>query len=297
MFKNILLNIVLCIIIPCFFSSCIMAAGYSSHNLKVLFLGTGAADWTKPSNTGEERRFSSVLIDDKILIDYTSRNKEILPEGLLPQVIFYTHSHKDHYDPYSMLDLGIECVYVSDTWYDIANKEFGDAAISLKKNKPRIVPILVGQQVKIGDLVFTALPANHSTDNVQEQCLNYLIEKNGIRIIYATDTSGINTKAAQIAGIDYHKKGKPITGLIMEATMGHGHYEDYRIFQHSSVEDVSRLVNVLLKTKRYIPCDSQYVYITHLAKTLHGSQIEINEKLPMNIKAAYDGLQVFFKLL
>ena len=72
-----------------------------------------------------------------------------------------------------------------------------------------------------------------------------------MRVLYATDTGGIPVRAARIVGIDAHiADGKPITGLIMEATMGIDHDEDFRIFTHSSVGTVLRTAHVLLDTGR-----------------------------------------------
>ena len=51
---------------------------------------------------------------------------------------------------------------------------------------------------------------------------------------------------------------------------------------------------MLLKNERYIPKEGQPVYLTHLARTLHGTQKELDETLPTPLKAAYDGLEVIF---
>ena len=80
----------------------------------------------------------------------------------------------------------------------------------------------------------------------------------------------------------------------MEATMGIDHDNDYRIFTHSSVGMVQRIVEVLQKTKRYTPIADQPVYLTHLARTLHGTQAELDASLPHPLKAAYDGMEIQF---
>jgi phosphoribosyl 1,2-cyclic phosphodiesterase len=230
------------------------------------------------------------------LFDLTAGNIEMIPAYCKPDVLFYTHSHKDHYDPETALLLGLKRIYLSQTWYDIAKKDFKEAADRLKIVMPEIIPLYVGQIVQIGELRITPLPASHVTNNLFEQTLIYLLEKDGARIIYATDTGGISALAARLAGIDAHdRNGKPITGLIMEATMGIDYDSDYRIFTHSSVDCVSRIVDVLIKTKRYIPFENQPVYLTHMARTLHGTQAELDTSLPQPLKAAYDGLEVIFK--
>ena len=73
------------------------------ERMAVRFLGTGAADWNGPDNRGEQRRLSSILIDKNVLFDFTAGNIEMLPMGIRPEVVFYTHSHDDHYHPESAL--------------------------------------------------------------------------------------------------------------------------------------------------------------------------------------------------
>lgn len=265
------------------------------EGLTIRFLGTGAADWNGRDNRGELRRLSSILVDKNVLFDFTANNIEMIPSECKPEVIFYTHSHNDHYHPESALRIGIKTVYLSQTWYDIAKSDFKQAADKLNMPMPEIIPLYIGQAVYINNLKITPLPASHATSYTFEQTLIYLIEKSKARVIYATDTAGIPAVAARLAGIDAHdRNGKPITGLIMEATMGTEHNNDYRIFTHSSVGMVQHIVEVLQKTKRYSPIANHPVYLTHMARTLHGTQAELDKSLPSPLKAAYDGLEVTF---
>jgi len=261
--------------------------------LRVRFLGTGAADWHGRDERGERRRFSSILLDDRILIDFTPENKEMLPSGCRPEAVFYTHSHKDHYNPAAALELGVPAVYLGESWINRATGNFRSAASESGRICPPISPLSVGRRVVIGDIGITPLPADHATSDLSEQTLIYLIEKGSVRLLYATDTGGITAVAARLAGIDSHKKdGKGINALIMEATMSDD--EDYRLFTHSSIGTVERTVNMLLKTGRYEAPAGRRVYLTHLARTLHGTQAELDRSLPEPLSAAYDGLVVEF---
>lgn len=265
------------------------------EGMSVRFLGTGAADWNGPDNRGELRRLSSILVDNNVLFDFTAGNIEMIPAGLKPEVVFYTHSHNDHYHPESALKIGVRKVYLSQTWFDIAKADFEKASKKLNVQMPELIPLYIGQAVHVDGLRVTPLPASHATSKLFEQTLIFLIEKSEARVMYATDTAGIPAVAARLAGIDAHDpNGKPLTGLIMEATMGTDHDNDYRIFAHSSVGMVHRAVEVLQKTKRYLPVDDQPVYLTHMARTLHGTQAELDATLPYPLKAAYDGLEVIF---
>lgn len=267
----------------------------SDSPLKVRFLGTGAADWNGKDERGDLRRLSSVLMDGAILIDFTPTDEDMLPEGCQPEAIFYTHSHGDHYNPAAALRLGLKKVFLGATWIERAKADFAKASSETGVPVPEITPLSPGDKVTICGMTLTALPANHATGDLNELTIMYLVEKGHVRVMYATDTGGIPAVAARIAGIDPHTKGKPITGLIMEATMGLDGDEDFRIFTHSSVRTVERTVDMLLREGRYTPADGQSVYLTHLARTLHLRQSDINAFLPRPLVAAKDGQEVIFR--
>ena len=276
----------------------------AADDLKVRFLGTGAAGWKR--GTTIERRNSSLLIEDKVLIDLTESVMDMIPEGCKPAHIFYTHSHDDHYQPLQALELGVQNVYVSDTWVDRAKSDFRRLASKHKLPMPRLVTLKIGLPVSVEGLTITPLPANHTTSYYEEQTQIYLVEKGttqeqlGVRLLYATDTGGIMGKAARLAGIDSHRSDIPpraLTAFIMESTMGLEGFDDFRLFTHSSPMDVARVANMLIKTKRYLPPAGQPVYLTHMSNPLHGSlpQDELNKVLPLPLRASYDGLEVVFR--
>lgn len=263
--------------------------------LKVRFLGTGAADWTDESYRGEHRNLSSVLIDGHILIDFTKSANSMLPADAKPTTIFYTHSHGDHFDPEAAVKLGIKTAYVGITWYETAVAKFKAAASAAGKAAPAVIGVKTLTPYAVDGITFTPLPANHATSVVGEQTLIYLMEKNDARVLYATDTGGIPAVGAQYAGFDNHaKEKKALTGLIMEATMGLDHDDDFRIFTHSSVGTVHRTALALKKTNLYKPKDNAPVYLTHMARTLHPTQAELERTLPSLLAPAYDGLEVEF---
>ncbi|MBR1575382.1 MAG: hypothetical protein IJ654_10990 [Bacteroidales bacterium] len=262
--------------------------------LSIRFLGTGAADWNGPDARGEHRRNASVLVERSFLIDFTSSARDMLPDGVWPEVIFYTHSHRDHYEPAAALEAGVRQVYLNPTILLKAREDFREAAGKTGLPMPVITTLGPGASARVGDVVVTALPANHFV-SFAEQTQIYLLEKEGARLLYATDTGGIPAMAARLAGIDAHRDGEALTALIMEATMGLGHEDDYRIFSHSSVGTVLQTLRVLTETGRYAAPEGQRVYLTHLARTLHGTQAELDATLPAPLRAAYDGLEVTFR--
>lgn len=263
-----------------------LAEASGRTGLRVRFLGTGAADWNGRDARGELRRCSSVLLDNRILIDLTMPSVEMIPKGAKPEAIFYTHSHGDHFDPAAASKAGVKCAYVHKSWIDLARKRL-DSAI-------KVMPLELGEAVEVGDIRLTSCPANHATRIGGEQTTMYFVEKGETRLLYATDTGGIPAGAARIAGIDAHvRDGKGITALVMEATMGVGYEDDFRLYTHSSVATVAQVARVLEKTGRYHPrFADQKIYLTHMARTLHGTQAEIEKAVPAPLWPAQDGLEV-----
>ena len=264
--------------------------------IQVRFLGTGGADWRGPAANGELRRHASILADGKVLFDYTASAADMIPAGLHPEVIFYTHSHDDHYDPAAALELGLQRIYVGATWIERAKEDFRKASEKNGKPVPEILPVSLGQPIEERGLTVTALPANHASNFVEEETLIYLIEKDSTRLLYATDTGGLTARAAGYAGIgQFSRSRKFLTGIIMEATMTLDYRPDFRMFSHSSVAMVRDTVQVLAQNRRYIPVEGQPVWLTHLAKSYHTSQAELEQATPAPLKYAYDGLEVLIR--
>lgn len=271
-----------------------------SDDLQLRFLGTGAASGWDTDHS--KRRFSSVLLDRKVLIDLTDAALDLIPNGCRPEVIFYTHSHGDHYRPWVALELGVKRVYVSETWIERAKADFAKAAEELKaKGKtvslPGFFPLTIGERVTEQGLVFLPLPGNHLTADLKEQALIYVIEKGstrdrlGVRLLYATDTGGITALAAKLAW----SKERPITGFIMEATVGLGLEEDWRIFSHTTVELCARTARTLSDTGCYTPPAGQPPYATHMSRRGWAAQSDLEYIFPKPLRPAYDGLEVTFR--
>ena len=288
--------------------------GNAERGIRVRFLGSGAAGW-KPEwakKNPNMRRQSSVLLENKVLIDFTNSAFDMLPAGCRPEVLFQTHSHGDHYNPSAAVKSGVKRMYVQETWAAAARRDIEEAANKLGLPAPEVVAIPFGMPIEECGLRLTGVPANHSTSRVTEGRLErtslYLVEKGPARLLYATDTGGIPGDAARMIGIDPHirednfaryaqsesyvAKPQAITAIIMEATDGDID-DDFRLFVHSSVQAVARTVTMLKKQGRYTPPNGQSAYITHLGIKYRGWAAEkINAEIPDVLRAASDGLEV-----
>ena len=284
----------------------------AESGIRVRFLGSGSASW-KPewAKNPHMRRQSSVLLENKVLIDFTTCSFDKLPKDCHPEVLFQTHSHGDHYNPKAAVKSGVKRMYVQETWADAARQEVNAAAMELSLPAPEVIGLPFGKPVVECGMRFTGVPANHSTSRVTDGTLErtslYLVEKGASRLLYATDTGGIMGDAARMMGIDPHVKEKnlsrytaspyvhkpqALTAFIMEATNGDID-DDFRIFVHSSVQAVSRIVNMLIKNGRLVLPQGQHAYITHLGiKYRSWPSEKIEKELPEPLRAAYDGLEV-----
>jgi len=291
-----------------------VCAAEPARGIRTRFLGSGAAGWKPEWGVGNPhmRRQSSVLLDNRVLIDFTSCSFDMLPAGCCPDALFQTHSHGDHYSPTAAVKVGVKRVYVHETWVAAAEREIAAAAAKLKRPAPEVRPLVFGRPVSEGGLTVTAVPSIHSTsrvtDGVLERTAMYLVEKGPARLVYATDTGGIPGDAARMIGIDAHineaayakrfadnpfvRRPEPITAFIMEATNGDLD-DDFRVFVHSGVRNVARIVSALKKTGRFVPPAGQSAYLTHLAIRYRGwSSERIQTELPDGLCAASDGLEV-----
>jgi len=282
--------------------------------IRVRFLGSGAAgrDPAKLKKNPHLRRQSSVLIENRVLIDFTPCSFDLLPKGVRPETMFQTHSHGDHYNPAAAVKSGVKRMYVHESWAKAAQREVAGAAAKLQLPAPDVIALPFGRPVQACGLTVTAVPAIHSTsratDGVLERTALYLVEKGPSRLLYATDTAGLPCDAARMVGVDpqvtadKHSKfyagnpmvrtPQPITALVMEATCG-DQDESFMLFAHSSVQTVVRTVNMLRATGRYVPPAGQHAYLTHLGVKYRGWSAErVDKELPDSLRAAFDGLEV-----
>ena len=290
------------------------SAGGTRRGIRVRFLGSGAAGWKSEwaAKKPHMRRQSSVLLENRVLIDFTMCSFDKMPEGCRPEALFQTHSHGDHYDPAAAVKVGVKRLYVHETWAAAARREVNAAAAKLGLPAPEVVALTFGAPVAVGDLTLTCVPSNHSTsrvtDGVLERTSMYLVEKGPSRLLYATDTGGIPGDAARMVGIDWHvneksypahyagnpfvRRPEAITAFVMEATDGDID-DDFRVFVHSSVQTVDRIAKALKATKRLVQPDGQPVYLTHLGlKYRDWPSEKIDAELPSGLCSAYDGLEV-----
>ena len=252
--------------------------------MNIRFLGTGAANWPDSLHGTEEyRRFSSITIDDTLLIDPGKKIFEFAEDfgchHLFDPIanVLLTHSHDDHLNIENLQKL---CDHKKRILYC---EEHAAAAIQNITNI-EIHPISLYTPLNIAGYTVTAVPANHGTDNVQEQALHYIIEKDGKRIFYGCDGAWLRRDTW------YYMREFQYDLMIFDGTLGDV-CGDYRIFEHNNL----RMVELMAETVRntHVLKSDGKIIISHLACKLHGTQKETEKRLaPSQIGVAYDGMTV-----
>lgn len=223
--------------------------------MKVKFLGTGAADWgiNDKDSKGQNRFFSSALIDDCLLIDpgphvFLSAQKHGIDLSKVKYII-NTHPHSDHFNEDTLdklEDMGAE-------FYDM---EAGDTE-------------------SFGGYKVSAFYANHSTC---ENSKHFIIEKNSKRLFYGLDSAWLMYD--EVAAI----KKDGVDMAVLDATIG-DISGDYRIFEHNNLQ-MLRIMRETLK-----PFVGRFV-ISHMARTLHEEHHILAEKmLKDGFETAFDGFE------
>ncbi len=182
--------------------------------MKILFLGTGAADYT--GNEKELRRNSSALIDDMILIDPGSYVPNAIKEFNVDvsriKYVINTHKHSDHYNEETVKYLVSQ------------GAEFIDTR--------------AGDIIDLGEYRILALRGNHTVITC-----HFIIEKGDKRMFYGLDGGWLLYE--EIDAI--WKKGVDLA--VFDATVGFVE-GDYRIFEHTSLNmilEMKKSINTAIK--------------------------------------------------
>ena len=258
--------------------------------MKLHFLGTGAADWdikTRTAADTEWRRFSSTLVDDKLLIDpgphifdYTGMtNQPHLFDNVTDIII--THSHQDHFNCQNTLKLcagGRNCR----VWGDMADlrklkRTLGeDMTVDFR-------PVTPGKSFMAGGYKIIPVRSNHATTDKDEITLNYIISNGTQRMFYGLDTGWFRTDSWNII------RKKKFDCMVLELTMGEIIPGDNRIFSHTSIP----MLQIMLQTMRAQGCmpESCRAVVSHLARYLHTDHQSTCARLaPLGVEVAYDGM-------
>ena len=267
--------------------------------MKLTFLGTGAANWLLSDYREgcEFRRNSSALVNGDLLIDpgphvFHYRDHSGDPE-LLKNVknIILTHTHGDHFCPETVEKLALEndCTLWADA---AAMRKLIKALGPERASKIRFAETQVRAPLPylIGSYKIWSLRGNHATDDPLEDTRIYVIAgsdgKGGERyLFYGLDSAWIPTVSWNVI------KTLPINAMVMELTCGTQAPNDWRIFEHNTL-DMLELMLVTFRKYGYFAPDVKY-YTSHMAAVLHTDHASLAKTLePLGVTPAYDGMEI-----
>lgn len=202
--------------------------------MKLHFLGTGAADWDQHEANAEPgfRRFSSLLVDDCLLVDPGPCLPEFMRTFDCPQLfekletIVNTHRHSDHYCESTVEMLGKEKMAATPAWSCLETERH----------------------------TIFSYPAHHGT---ARDAVHLVIESkiDGKRFFYGCDGAFLYYETAHAL------LQQQFDLMIFDGTIGDIPGE-YRIFEHNNLPMVRELKAAFAKKcARFM--------ISHLARTLH----------------------------
>lgn len=194
--------------------------------MQVLLLGTGAADGIPNPfcrcatcddhrSRGELRTPTSVLLDDRLLIDpgpeaprqVTRFGRDLT--GL--RAILAGHAHDDHLDPAVLLHRS----WVTDGPLELAGPApVVDAArhwLDPGQDEVRFSVLTAGDTVELAGYRVSAVPANHEAFG---EALCYLVEADGATLLYASDTGLLDERAWELL------RGRRADLVLLEETFG-----------------------------------------------------------------------------
>ncbi len=250
--------------------------------MKMEFLGTGAADYNYPEDYAlpERRFYSSVLIDDILLIDPGPHIFKYAEQMHRPdifknvKIIAVTHSHADHF----CVESAKKLLSLSPDIFLLGNCEVG-RLLSEDGVSCNFITAAPQGQFELEGYFITALAATHTES---EQALYYSVENQGKKLLYATDGSWLPTSTWRFIC------GKQYDAMVFDLTIGNAE-GDCRIFEHTSLPMLSIMLPSIGRQQAL--SESGSVIATHFAKTLHPDHKTLSNQLSaIGVIAAYDGM-------
>jgi phosphoribosyl 1,2-cyclic phosphate phosphodiesterase len=266
--------------------------------MKIRLLGTGAADgipgffinnevstYAKKHGGKDLRTRSAALIDGCVKIDLPPDTICQLHRDRLDasdwSALVFTHSHEDH--------LAVsEIQYALYPFTELEQLPFtiyGNSKIKqLVRQRYPYWPIEFVEMTSFGeythaDYKITALPANHE---IEEECLNLLFERDGVSLLYATDTGIWKEPTFEFLA------GRRLNGLVIECTEGF-HNASYE--GHLNIERLSFVLNRLRGD--FAIDENTAVVTTHHAHSGMATHAQLEAALaPIGAEPGYDGCVV-----
>ena len=261
--------------------------------MKIVFLGTGAADWDWKNLPPGTRKSSCALLGSTCLIDAGPCVLRGLSDaGASPARIadlLVTHSHSDHFNVAAILEIARSGRRRLRVWAPPQALALLERAAPDAKSMD-LHPVLPGDAFKIAGMRVAALPANHLVErDLAEQPLHYVFAGRGASLLYALDGAWFCCKARHL--LKKFLGGKPLSAIVWDATCG-ATFNDWRFAEHNDLKMIAAMRAAMLKDGIVSP-ETVHVF-SHLARTLWPKTLTAQNRLAARFAGllAQDGLSL-----
>ena len=205
--------------------------------MRIRFLGTGYGECkNKKKSSKEYRGRGGVIVDDHLLIDapldILESASELGLEEILNTVtdVIISHSHPGHFSPEAIYKLSHRKklrVFAS------------EAVLAMLAGAQNVEKYEIGSfmQFKVGQYTVATLPSNHTTENLSEECFNFLVMADKT-LLYALDGGFFNTRAYNVIHTMH------LDALILDGAIG-TEAASARCMQHNSLDMLSKMKEIL----------------------------------------------------
>jgi phosphoribosyl 1,2-cyclic phosphate phosphodiesterase len=229
---------------------------------------------------------AAAVIDDAILVDLgpdllASANRESIYLGNL-KILLVTHRHSDHWltqnlywrrMAFTPTPTASLAVYGPEDAMRDLTPEFAESANLTYE------PVAAGDTWTVDDYQITAVPATHGGGELEP--LLYVVEKEGRRLFYATDTAPLQEAAWSLL-----RSLGPMDLILLDATSGHGSGGMAHHGMAQFIETRARMLDEgLIERDR-----TQLVahHLSHNGRLTHREAVEAYGR--HDVAVAYDGM-------
>ncbi len=253
--------------------------------MDIQFLGTGAADWDwSRFGDSEIRGSSGTLLGGHILIDAGDTGFGNLTRfGVDPGAVtdlLVTHSHRDHFMPGE-----VRRIAEAPRREPLRLWALPQALARIPDGLCDKRPLGKGDTFDLGALHFTVLPANHTVEDLGEECFHFLVEAGGKRLLYALDGGWLTALTRRML------TDKPLDMIVWDATSGNT-CGDWRFAEHNDLAMIDRMRRGL-EGLGLIGPGTTHVF-NHIARTLWPESANERRQLAERFGGVltFDGLEL-----
>lgn len=250
----------------------------------LLFLGTGAADWTQPDKDGYFRRSAAAVLNGTLLFDCGPAIRvlaETHPHVLSGVTdVLVTHDHDDHLDVQALLLLA------QTRRIRVACDGFARAMIG---PHPAIeyVPVVPFVPFFMGEYTVMPVTANHDTvqAGVRQACHYIVRTPDDKTIFYGLDGAWFLRPSWE------EMRRHTFDVMVLDCTVGDR--DDWRMFEHNTIPMLRMMVREIEAQKLLAP--NGQIAASHFARTLHPPHDETERILrAFHVRASFDGMKLTF---